>query len=193
MSDEWTDLGTTWRDEGPSVGDIEARVRRDVTRVRVRFAVEWIAGALLTAFWLWQGIRHPGPLTLVMGSGSVTFAGVWLFVLHRTLRPPSPAVSMTAYLAGALDRAQSEERWFRFVQRFLLALGLFFAPCSVWLFDVHRSMYLAEPWRAVVGFGGFVILSAGLWGFAGSRRARASAAAAALVESLRRLSTNVAP
>jgi hypothetical protein len=190
MSDEWSDLSAVWRSESPDAGDIEARVRRDVARVRITVAVEWFAGASVVVFWAWQGIRHPTLLNTVMGLGSTTFVVVWLIVLHRTIRPPRAASTTTAYLEGALEQARAEVRWFGFVRRSIIALCLFLVPCLAWLFEVSRALYAAEPWRAVLGFGGFAVLVSWLWWIAGQRRARAAGIAGQLIAALQRLAAD---
>lgn len=185
MNDDLNELGAAWRAEGISPAEATARAARLVARARVAVAVEWIAGLLVVAFWAIQIARRPVAITWVMGVGSVVFVVVWLGVLHLIIRVPAAGTTARAFLEAAAEQARREARWFAFVRRSVAAFAVFLAPCAAWKFTIDRDFYAAEPWRAVVGFGGVGVLTSLLWVFSGLRR-RSALAAAARLEALER-------
>lgn len=181
MDDEWTRLRAAWQATAPSPGELEASVRAASRRMRVGIAVEWVAGALVVGFWLRQAVVMPHPIVFVLGGGSVVFVAVWLTMLHRTLgRAPAPTGSVRAHLHTTAELARRQERWYVFARRSLLAFCGFATLVMPWKAWVDWEMYRAEPWRAVVGFGGFFALSAALFAVIGFMQRRAAESAARL-------------
>lgn len=145
-------------------------VDRSAAEVRVALAVERAAAALVVAFWIWQAAARPHPITWLLGAASVIFVTVWVFVLPRRIRPPALTEGVEAALRDRAARAQDEAWWYRFVQLSLATFLLVTAPLGVWKYRVDHAMYTAEPWRAVVGYGGVLLLSAGVFTVAQRRR-----------------------
>ncbi len=138
----------------------------DRHRTRLALVVEWLAAAAVIGFWAWQVRTRPHPITWTLGVGSTLFVVTWLGVLHRRVRVPAEGET-------ASDRAVRVAelvRWFTFVQRGLVAFLVFLAPVAVWKAWIDRAMYAAEPWRAGVGFGGVLVIAAGVWAVAEAQK-----------------------
>lgn len=140
----------------------------DRRQTRLALLVEWLAAAAVIGFWAWQAWVRPHPITYTLGVGSAAFVVTWLVVLHRRVRVPA----LDEGEADAAARAAELVRWFTFVQRGLAAFLLFLTPVSAWKAWVDRAMYAAEPWRAVVGFGGIVVIGAMVWAVAEAQKRR---------------------
>ena len=75
------------------------------------------------------------------------------------------------FIALTRKRFDAEMRTGRFVRRWLAIIAAFCLPWSVWMYVAHASIYRAEPWRALVGFGSAGLILAALTVYT-SRKAR---------------------
>ncbi len=92
---------------------------------------------------------------------SLAVSAVWIVlttlgVLHARRWAALP-LTREGLRAGLEAKRQMDGR------RPLAGLIAFFAVWAPLKLAADWSMYSAEPWRAVVGLGGFVLLAAGLW------------------------------
>lgn len=179
MSEENAEVGnqdpelSAWRSEWQSLGGREdfaaalvARAAKDRRRIRRVVAREVLAGLLSSVAFCGIMVRSRGaPEVVAIFGFSLVFIGSWLTYL-LTLRADFFAGSgegVEAFVALTRRRLAIEGRWLRFAERWTLALGAAILPWGVWFFAVHREQYLAEPWRAVVGFGGIAAILAGVF------------------------------
>jgi hypothetical protein len=163
---------SAWRSEWQGLGGREdfaaavvARAAKDGRRAR-RVVVREVLAALLLLVWsCWMVARSRGaPEVLAMVGFILVFTASWLTYL-LALRVDffeGSGEGVEAFVALTRRRLAIEGRWLRFVERWTLVLGVAIVPWSVWWFAVHRERYLAEPWRAVVGFGGVAAILAGV-------------------------------
>jgi hypothetical protein len=160
MDDEWARLRAAWQATAPSPSELEASVRAASRRMRVGIGVEWAASVFLVAFWVHEAIVIPHPIVFVLGAGSIVFVVVWLAMLHRTFGGAGPhGASVRDHLRATSDLARREVSWYTFARRSFRAFVGFAALVMPWKAWVDRAGYAAEPWRAVVGFGGFFVLA----------------------------------
>ncbi|HVH47144.1 MAG TPA: hypothetical protein VM925_32605 [Labilithrix sp.] len=166
MSDENELEG--WRREWQSLGgrerlaeELARRVARDGRRIRLRLAVEVTAGivVLLLAGMLVIG-SHGEAVNTVGALGIVFFGGVWLtrlFLLRQgSLR--SVGTALDTFVDLTRRRLADDARWAAFSLRAMHIMGLTIVVWGVWAFFYRYAMYRAEPWRAIVGFGGVTFL-----------------------------------
>ena len=123
------------------------------------------ATALSSSLCAWLAVRSRGAPTTVAVAGLVLlFNGAWLaqFFGARAglFRASGATVGEYAQLARA--RLDAEARWVRTATRWTGALALALLPWAAWVAYVQRAMYAAQPWRAVVGFGGAALILAGV-------------------------------
>lgn len=163
MHDDWTRLRQEWQGSAP--GEAALRVRRRTPRLVFAIAAEWLASAIVLAFWSWVIARDPHPTNIAMAVFSAAFVVVWLALLHRNLRASLAPLSgsVKATLALGVERARAQSRWTRVVHRSCLVLGAFVVPWGLSMLWAHWDVYAAEPWRAVVGFGGIYAILAVVW------------------------------
>ena len=69
---------------------------------------------------------------------------------------------LDAFVELTRRRLADDLKWNAFGRRSTLALALFLLPWSVWMFLRHYDKYVAEPWRAFVGFGTVAVILGGL-------------------------------
>lgn len=161
-----------WRAEWNEIADgpaferaIGARVARDRRRLFVSAATEVGATCLGTAIIAWLLARsHGSPLILAMAIPILLFFGAWLarfFGMRRGLFR-APAEDVSTFVDLTRKRLATEIEWMRFARRSTLAIAAASLPWSAWAFAARFDRYAAEPWRAVVGFGGVVVILAGL-------------------------------
>ena len=122
------------------------------------------------AFWLTTAIASNGkPIHVAMCSAMFLFSGIWLTRLF-TLRAEEESTATDDFIALRRKRLELDLRWNSFSRRAAMGLGILLTPWSAWMLYLGRDFYRAEPWRAVVGFGGIVvILSIVLYGLARKR------------------------
>jgi hypothetical protein len=152
------------------------RVRRDGARMRLAAAGEILAAAASSAFCIWLVVKSGGAiLTVALAAGVLFFNGAWLMRFFTT-RQDLFGGRAVADLGGGLDafveltrrRFAAELGWTRFVRRCTIVLAVASFPWCLAMAVNGWAFYRAEPWRAVVGFGGVAVIFAGL--FSWSRR-----------------------
>ncbi len=155
--DEWNALGG----EAGFARELVARAARDTRRLWLSSFLEVLAAALSSAFSL-SGViwSHGQPTIVAMTAIILVFNGVWLtrmFSLREgTYRGASSGVD--DYVALTRKRLDGDIAFSRFARRATSVLAVLLTPWGVWMFLTHRDAYVAEPWRAVVGFGGVLAI-----------------------------------
>ncbi len=153
----------------------ESQVRQE--RKNAKFAAFGVVGFSLIAV--------PAVLAEGMSTGrfvslapSLAVAAVWVaislqivIVARRWAQLPDDESGLRAGLAA---RARIDPRGV------LAGLCAFFLGWAPWKLYTDWAMYVAEPWRGVVGFGGFFVLAAGLWWVFGREQRRLAERAASL-------------
>jgi len=166
---EWTDLLQQWKGGQAAelpVDTLLAGVKRDHRKQVVAVAGELAAAALLVAVYTVELSNNPPPVIITLAVASLVFVAVWLTQLYRVTRGTwrAPAENGVSYLNLTLQRRRAAVRWLLFVQTCLwaaLAFGMAWLP---WKLSVDWEMYRAEPWRGLVGVGGyFFLLTALMW------------------------------
>ena len=171
---EWASLGG--RDE--IAKELAVRVVKDGRRISRGIAIELAAGALATGTCVWMLARSRGELvTVVLCAAILIFVGVWCTRL-LTLRKGTIAAADTgldAFIELTRRRLEDDLRWSAFSKRAMVAMSIFVVPWGVWAVVARWELYRAEPWRAVVGFGGAALVWAGCYVLVERRRVKLEA------------------
>jgi len=178
-----------WRGEWQSLGgkddlaaELVARARKDGKRLRRGAAGEVLASIFSTSFCLWLVIRsHGSPQIVAMTAIILLFNGAWLtsFFTVRAGLFMSSGEGVDAFVELTRTRLAAQLVWTRIARRWTLVIGVALVPWGIWMFLAHEEHYLAEPWRAVVGFGGAAGIFAAVYAWVGikARKLRAEEAA----------------
>ena len=157
-----------WKSEWQSLGGREGlaeelahRVANDGRRIRRGIATEIAAGAVAALIGVWLVVRTRGELVATVAcAGILVFTGVWITRLV-TLREGAmvPASNgLDDFIELTRRRVRDDLRWSHFTLRAMQVLALLLVPWAVWAFIARYAMYRAEPWRALVGFGGAALI-----------------------------------
>lgn len=166
---EWQSIGALRLD------DLAVRVARDRRKLFLSAGLE--VGAVIFSSVLvgWLLVRTKGAPTVVSILVVILlFNGAWIthfFAMRKGLYEPA-ASDATAFVNLTEKRLQTELQWLVYARRWLAILCALVVPWSVWVFVTHREAYLAAPWRAVVGFGGAAVISAGTFAWIHHKRRR---------------------
>lgn len=176
---EWEALRALFRAESPAalappgavepaaqVASIVARARATTRRRVLEVIAEVVASALVVAFYVHAALRGAPPVVLVMGAVSSVFVAVWLGYLFHVRRATwrAPTDTVVEQVRLARRRRHADVRWWVFVGRAAAVFGLAAVALAPFLLHAGRETYLAEPWRALVGFGGIAVILGGvLW------------------------------
>ncbi|MCW5835929.1 MAG: hypothetical protein KIS78_26250 [Labilithrix sp.] len=190
-----------WQAEWSEIADVPAferaigaRVARDRRRLLVAAAGE-VGGAILgIAVIAWLLARtHGSAFILSVTIPLLVFLGAWLtrfFEMRRGLFR-APGESVAAFIELTRKRLAAEIEWMRFARRSTTILGIAVVFWAAWAFVKYFDEYTAEPWRAVVGFGGAGIILAGLAWWIPRKQARLMGELARFEEVVGRASLDV--
>lgn len=165
-----------WRREWQSLGGAEGfatelvqRAARDGKKMKRAAAYEVLAAIFSTSVCVWLLVRTHGSIEIASLMALILlFNGAWLmqfFTVRATLFDAAGA-TVEAFVTLTRKRLETERRWTRYAQRWMLVLGFLISPWMIWIFVTHRDAYLAAPWRAFVGFGGAAAIFAAVVLFA---------------------------
>jgi hypothetical protein len=171
-----------WRSEWTSLPDVSMfardvvdRAAREGRSLKRRTAKEIAAVLFSSGMCLWLLLSTHGKAQVVAISVVILlFNGAWI-THYFNVRAGTFAASgegLDAFVALTRKRITADRRWNRYALRWTQILALILVPWSVWMFLGHRDKYLAEPWRALVGFGGEVVILTALFFYLGRQRAR---------------------
>ncbi len=174
MSEEDAEL-ERWKREWQSLGgrdglamELAERVVKDGRRLRRGAVIEIVAAAFSTLGCTWLLVRTHGDLLVVLVCSAILiFNGIWVTRM-LTLRQGSlraAGTGLDAFLELTRRRLADDLKWNAFGRRTTLGLALFLVPWCVWMFVRHQEMYMAEPWRAVIGFGTVAVILVGLFAY----------------------------
>lgn len=166
---------STWRAEWQALGGrddlatkLVARAAKDGRRMRRSAAGEVLGATFSTSLCLWFVLRSHGSAEIVaMTAVILLFNGAWLthfFTMRADLFAPS-GEGVDAFIALTRRRMATEQKWARAARRWTVAVSLLLLPWAVWVFVAHKDAYFANPWSAVVGFGGAAAIFAGVYYF----------------------------
>jgi hypothetical protein len=163
MTEQQDTLEGLWKDHDASTPD-PAWVARTHRRRRRAQALgvfgEAAGGASAVAVAVWFVARAPTPQTIALLAivalvVAASWASTWRAV--RALRR-GREVTTGDHLAGLLSDARvtlAERR--RYGKLVLLSAALI-APWALFVLATRFDLYAAEPWRALVGFGGIAVI-----------------------------------
>lgn len=180
MSDERDEKGNTsdaellsWREEWQSLGgqedfaaELVARAAKDGRRMRRAAAAEVLAAAFSSGLSAWLIIHTEAAIEVVAITAFVlVFNGAWLthFFLLRAQLFATSGQGADAFVELTRRRLATELRWVTVARKWCVVLAAIVTPWGVWTFFRHKDAYLAEPWRAIVGFGGAAVIFAFVW------------------------------
>lgn len=161
---EWATLGGNPRFAATMV----ERAARDGRKLRLSAAGEVLAAVFSMAVSVGVVVRSHGALPVVFIIVVIqVFTGAWLahFFHSRRALFDAEGRDTAGFVALTRERLEASRRWTLFGRRWMQILGALVVPWTVWMFAANAAMYRAEPWRAVVGFGGALVIFAGayLW------------------------------
>jgi hypothetical protein len=151
-------------DRAAQVAKIVARASATARRQALAVAFEVAAAVFVTAFYVHAALRGAPPVILAIGAASSVLMAVWLGYLFHVRRATwrAPAESVVEHVRLAQRRRHADVRWHLFVQRAAVVFGLVVVAWTPFVLQAGREEYLAEPWRAVVGFGGIAVILGGV-------------------------------
>ena len=162
----------TWRTEWQSLGGSEGfgralveRASRDARQMKWSAAKEILGAAFSTVTCGYLVHRlHGSPEVIAVTALILLFNGAWIthFFAVRAGTFEANAKGLDAFVELTRARMKGSLRWNTFGARSTLVLSAALVPWSVWMFLAHEAAYLAAPWRAFVGFGGWMAIMAGL-------------------------------
>lgn len=161
----------SWKAEWQSLGgreglaaELAERVRKDGRRLRRTFAVEALAALAVTGYCAGLLLRNPKPVVVAYCVVALLFNGVWMTRLLTLREGTMRAVGegLDAHLDLTRRRLADDLRWNHFTRRGVQVLAVLLTPWSIWMLVEGREFYAAAPWRAVVGFGGLVVILAAI-------------------------------
>jgi hypothetical protein len=156
-----------WREEWQSLGgreglmkDLAAQAVRDAKRIRLSKLTE-VSSAIVSSAVALYFAMYLRAVGIAMCAGIFFFNGVWLTRLF-TLRAEEQSTALDDFIGLRRKRLELDLKWNAFARRATIGLGLACFPWSAWMLHAGWDLYRAEPWRAVVGFGGIVVILAGV-------------------------------
>lgn len=156
--DEWAAWARDFHDSGdaaPAPAQMLSAARRASRWQRLGYAVELLASVGLVAFYVVMLRRNRATWFVAMASANFVFAALWMGYLTHVRRGTWSAAGSDARTFTALTRARraADVRWLRFARATTAVMLLFVAGWAPFVLRARWSLYSAEPWRAVVGFG----------------------------------------
>lgn len=149
---EWQSLGGRER----LAEELTNRVEKDGRRIRRSVTME-IAGSVFgSALCVWLiALRHGELVTTLACASLLASFGIYVtyLLLLRKDERRAASVGLDAFVELTRRRLQDDLRWHLFARRWLVVLAMLLVPWSIWAFVAHYPIFVAEPWRAAVGFG----------------------------------------
>lgn len=173
---------TTWRAEWQSLGGKEGfgkelveRAAKDARKMKRSAAGEVLGALSSSAVCVGLVVKMHGAAEVTAVTAMILlFNGAWLthFFTVRAGTFSPEANGLDAFVELTRKRIATAIRWNRYAANWTAILSLLLVPWSVWTFLAHKEAYLAAPWRAFVGFGGWVGIMAALLVFLRWKRAK---------------------
>lgn len=168
-----------WQAEWATLGGNESfaatmveRAARDGRKLRLSAAGEVLAAVFSMVVSMGVVVRTHGALPVVAIVVVIqVFTGAWLahfFDSRRTLFD-GEGRDTAGFVALTRERLEASRRWTLFGRRWMQILGAIVVPWCVWMGAANAAMYRAEPWRAVVGFGGALVIFVGAYAWLGHK------------------------
>lgn len=155
---EWAGLVDLWQrsDPPPSFEKLAKRVRAETRKQVLAYVVEAVVSLWLFITYIRQVKSGLLPAELAAALFSMLFAVFWMVMLTRNMKGTwlASAESTDAFLKVSTSRREAQVRWYRFVRKCLIGFASFVLVWGPWMLVEHWARYKAEPWRAIVGFGG---------------------------------------
>ena len=144
-------------------GEIDLDPAHLASRARAETRKQWLGllgelgmGALAFGIYGALIVRGTSAAVLAIAAGSFAFSVVYLARLYQARRGTwrSLGKDTRAALALTLARRRADVTWYGFLRVAIVAFGVAAAAWTPFMLSTYRDIYAAEPWRAVVGFGG---------------------------------------
>ncbi len=161
--DEWAAWARDFQDSGdsaPAPEEMLSAARRATRRQWFGYALELLASVGLVAFYVVMMRRQRATWFVAMASANFVFAALWMGYLTHVRRGTWSAAGSDVRTFAALTRARrvADLRWLRFARVTTAVVLLFVAGWMPFVLRARWALYSAEPWRAVVGFGGAALI-----------------------------------
>lgn len=169
-----------WRKEWESLGGKEdvtkfvmARVAKDGRRIKLGIAGEVAASIVASSFALFMAIKsHGAPVTTVLCAAIFLFCGVWLTRLFTLREAAALGEGLDGFLSLTRKRFEDDLRWNDFSWRTCIVVSVASTAWGSWALAAGWSLYRAEPWRGIVGFGGIYVILGFVVAMLRSKRAK---------------------
>jgi len=166
--EQWKSTWQSLGDKATFATELVDRAAREGRKMK-RSAAGEVAGAIVSSgICVWLVVFTKGTIEVAAVTTMILlFNGAWLthFFTVRAGTFATSGASIDAFVALTRARLSAQLRWSGYAKRWLIVLTALLIPWSIWAFVVHRAAYLAMPWRAAVGFGGWVAILAGVFAF----------------------------
>jgi len=161
---EWATLGGNGRFAATMV----ERAARDGRKLKLAAAGEVLAVSFSMLLSIALVVRSHGALPVVAIVVVIQlFSGGWIahYFNERRALFDAEGKDTAGFVALTRERLEAARRWTIFGRRWMQLLGVIVVPWSIWMYVVNAAVYRAEPWRALVGFGGALVIFTGayLW------------------------------
>ena len=158
----WDELQADFRNGGEPIDPGE--LRRFRRRQQGKIAAEVIAAVALVVFWAWVLSRSPPPALVAVAIASLLFVGADITYLfsNRAGLLRAAATTTDEWMVLLRKQVDADLRWNRFLIGVCTVAAVFGAVWAPWMFWTFADEYLAAPWRAVIGFGGYFALVFGM-------------------------------
>lgn len=158
---EWKQQVLSWLDP-KKLESLQKYVHKERRRLQMSFVTETLAALLVVVFWivLWlKKVPMRQPLHAI-GAVSILFVLVWVARYLSNLKPvwSAPAEDREMLLHYVYKRQIARVEWLSFYQRAMVGLAVVLALWTPWMFWSFRDAYMSQPWRAMVGFGGWIVI-----------------------------------
>lgn len=165
---EWSELAATWSDDraGVDVDALMARAHRGKRKMQVQFLMEIVASLAVVLFWVPQ-LPHANAGVALLGVGSIALVVGWCVLLWRNLKGTwDVGHVVTSYVALERQRIEASLRWVKVIRGALVAMSGLFVVATPFVLRDGWDVYSQQPWRFLVGAGGFFAIVVALWAYA---------------------------
>lgn len=159
----WNRLSEDWQREG-RLAAAGAWWERKRWIHGISTLLEALGGLLGVGVALYFAVSNPKPAVIALAVFITLFMGTsFAFTVwnRRTLREGLPD-DTRSFLETLRRRLEVEERLLSAGRVSFWVVTLFVAVWTPWMIGENWSAYAAEPWRAVVGVGGMLVIFAGV-------------------------------
>lgn len=170
--DEWSEWKASWTSNQNDISLLDTLRKKTERKQRQRLLSLWAeicASGLIVAFYLnlWTRPKTQTAPIYALGAGSILFVIIWMFYVLRTFRQTYTHVvhTTTEYTQALCIHTKARLQHFQRTHLVLYWMLGFVLLWSPWMYWNNRMIYTKEPWRAILGFGGFFCIWIALFFF----------------------------